>query len=150
MSCPLRLIVLVKRSFAGAVLEADALQCLTGCAFEHLSLCLSLFLFQSTCPFLPSSLHPQEDAVPALMILKRALTLLLLMASLQAEITWFLGLPTEEKKEWGHSDYGVLRETVLNIHNVHKNSGAPPPSAPLSKQWSQDSNHANTKQSKHI
>ena len=37
--------------------------------------------------------------MPALMILKSALTLLLLMASRQAEITWFLGLPTEEKDE---------------------------------------------------
>lgn len=45
----------------------------------------------------PSSFRSQEDAVPALMILKSALMLLLLMASRQAEITWFLGLPTAEK-----------------------------------------------------
>lgn len=32
------------------------------------------------------------------MTLSRALTLLLLMASRQQEMTWFLGLPTEEKQ----------------------------------------------------
>lgn len=52
-----------------------------------------------------SSVHLQEDAVPPLMTLNRALMLLLLMASRQQEMTWFLGLPTEEKKQ----------ETQLNV-----------------------------------
>lgn len=59
----------------------------------------------STCPAISScrtavpasSLGLQEDAVPALMTLKRALRLLVLMASLQQEITWFLGFPTEDR-----------------------------------------------------
>lgn len=69
-------------------------------------LCLSLSLsFQSNCPIMPPpTLHPQEDAVPALITLKSALTLLLLMASRQAEITWFLGLPTEKKEKQRHTD----------------------------------------------
>lgn len=36
--------------------------------------------------------------MPALMTLSRALMLLLLMASRQQQITWFLGFPTEEKQ----------------------------------------------------
>lgn len=36
--------------------------------------------------------------MPALMTLNSPLTLLLLMASRQQEMTWFLGFPTEEIK----------------------------------------------------
>lgn len=43
--------------------------------------------------------------MPPLMTLNRALMLLLLMASRQQEMTWFLGLPTEEMKQ----------ETQLNV-----------------------------------
>lgn len=53
--------------------------------------------------------------MPALMILKSALTLLLLMASRQAEITWFLGLPTEEREEEGQTDqYEETRQACNN------------------------------------
>lgn len=40
----------------------------------------------------------QLEAVPAFMILKRALTLLFFMASRHAEMTWFFGFPTEKDK----------------------------------------------------
>lgn len=64
---------------------------LTGCACAYPS------SYKATGAFFEFLFHPQDDAVPARMILKSALTLLLLMASRQAEITWFLGLPTELK-----------------------------------------------------
>lgn len=56
---------------------------------------------------------PQEDAVPALMTLKRVLTLLLLMASRQAEITWFLGFPT------GHNE---RKQIQLRYRSMEKSS----------------------------
>lgn len=54
---------------------------------------------------------PQDDAVPALMTLKSALTLLLLMASRQAEITWFLGFPT------GHNGRRQMRFVIQLQHH---------------------------------
>ena len=51
-------------------------------------------------------LCPQEEEAPALMILKRALTLLFLMASRQAATTWFLGFPTGRGRREGANREG--------------------------------------------
>lgn len=88
---------------------------------RRLCLCVSLFL-SSHWSFLESLVYPQEDAVPARMILKSALTLLLLMASRQAEITWFLGLPTELKKgqrQINKCTHSLDSANMLGSRNTH-------------------------------
>lgn len=55
------------------------------------------------------------------MILKSALMLLLLMASRQAEITWFLGLPTEGKEE--KQQMGEIRTQIDMKHTTQNKMG---------------------------